>query len=184
MKSSGSAGKAPRPDQCVIVDGYNVIGRRMRGALKSVDDLESARAWLLEQAAEYRAFTGDDVILVYDAHHQDLTESREMTLGVTVIYTHKQETADERIERLVYELRGQYRQIIVATSDAAEQQVVFGGGALRISAAAWLRRMASVQRQIERTVEGLDGAADRQKGRLSDYLRQDIEKILEKWRRQ
>ncbi|MDQ0190386.1 NYN domain-containing protein [Alicyclobacillus cycloheptanicus] len=184
MKSSGSGGKHRRADQCVIVDGYNVIGRQLKGALTDAKDLESARAWLLEQAAEYRAFTGDDVIVVYDAHRQRGKGAAVTEKGVRVIYTPRHETADDRIERLVYDLRDQYRQLIVATSDRAEQQVAFGGGALRISADEWLQRLAAVKQQIGQAVQRRNEQTELETGRIADAIRQDVEKILEKWRRQ
>ena len=51
-----------------------------------------------------------------------------------VIYTRKNEIADERIEKLTQELSGRRVQIYVATSDMTEQRVIFGQGALRKSA--------------------------------------------------
>lgn len=184
MKSSAKGARRGRPDTCFIVDGYNVIGRRSASGFTSGMDMESERAWLLSRCAEYHAFSGDDVILVYDAHHTGGRGSAQAPLGVQVLYTLPQETADQRIERLVYDLRGRYRQVVVATSDAAEQQVAFGGGALRISAGEWLHRLELTQQQIHRTVSGRNEAIERQKARLSDQIRQDVVNVLEKWRRQ
>lgn len=184
MKSSGKGAKGRRPDTCVIIDGYNVLGRRTRGQFAGAGDLESARAWLFSRCAEYRSYTGEDVVIVYDAHQTTGHGSAEHVLGVQVLYTLAHETADQRIERLVYDLRDQYRQLVVATSDAAEQQVAFGGGALRISADEWLRRLAATETQIEQSVRGQNETVDLQKARLGDQIRQDVMKILEKWRRQ
>lgn len=183
MKSSAKGAKR-RADTCVIVDGYNVLGRRLKRGFTEAAGLESARAWLLSRSAEYRSFTGNDVIIVYDAHQTTGHGSEESTMGVQVLYTLPQETADERIERLVYELRDRYRQLVVATSDAAEQQVAFGGGALRISADEWLRRLTATEKQIEQSVQGQNETVDLQRARLGDQIRQDVMKILEKWRRQ
>lgn len=168
----------------MIVDGYNVLGRRLKKGFKETVDLESARAWLLSKSGEYHSFTGSDVIIVYDAHQTTGHGSDEDTMGVRVLYTQPQETADERIERLVYDLRDRYRQLVVATSDAAEQQIAFGGGALRISADEWLRRLAATEKQIEQSVQGRNETVDLQRARVGDQIRQDVMKILEKWRRQ
>ncbi|WP_249662207.1 NYN domain-containing protein, partial [Lysinibacillus fusiformis] len=54
--------------------------------------------------------------------------------GVEVIYTRKNETADKRIEKMTRELKARNGQIHVATSDMAEQSVIFGNGVLRKSA--------------------------------------------------
>lgn len=53
---------------------------------------------------------------------------------VEVIFTRKNQTADEKIEQLAIELRNINTQIYVATSDYTEQWVIFAQGALRKSA--------------------------------------------------
>lgn len=184
MRLSGREGKQKFADTCVVVDGYNVIGRRSGGGLAAAADLETARGWLLEAAAAYHADTGEDVILVYDAKQPGSRGSVEHTLGVQVVYASQQETADQRIERLVYELSPRYRQVVVATSDAAEQQVAFGAGALRISADEWLRRLEATERRIQANVKRQNESVDLQRARLGEQMKQDIRNILEKWRRE
>ena len=181
MKSSASAAKGGRYSKCLIVDGYNVIARLQSSALKNVSDLDSARNELTGLLTEYRAFSGEEVILVFDAQRTDSAAVELNRSGVRVIFTYKNETADERIERLVYELRDVYREITVATSDALEQQVAFGGGALRISAAELIQRIERTRQSIRREV---DDHSSRRGGRIGDNLRQDIANILENWRRQ
>ena len=61
-------------------------------------------------------------------------EHKKKQYDVEIIYTRKNETADERIEKLTKELSGRRVQIYVATSDMTEQRVIFGQGALRKSA--------------------------------------------------
>ena len=181
MKSFGRGVKRnKRGLQCVIVDGYNVVAQMQRSALEALEDVDAARDQLLDLLKEYRAFSGDDVIVVYDAHHAKKPGSETMEAGVRIIFTSHQETADERIERLVYELRDTYRQITVATSDFAEQQVTFGGGALRISAREFLQQLRDLKLSIRRTVENKNDSA---RTPLVDTIRHDIANILEKWRR-
>ncbi|MCL6593092.1 MAG: NYN domain-containing protein, partial [Alicyclobacillus sp.] len=101
--------------------------------------------------------------------------------GVQVVFTAAGETADAYIERRVYELRGLYRQIAVATSDAAEQQVAFGGGALRLSANGLLQLLADAK-------QGVQGAIAQSplqpRGTVRDRIGKEIANVLEKWRRQ
>jgi predicted RNA-binding protein with PIN domain len=97
-----------------------------------------------------------------------------------VIYTSAEETADERIERLVYLLRDRFREITVASSDVAEQQVSFGGGALRVSADGLLRRLETVERKIQARIRELPGTSA---ALMKDRISQEIMNILEKWRR-
>ncbi|GMA50481.1 hypothetical protein GCM10025857_18380 [Alicyclobacillus contaminans] len=133
---------------CVIVDGYNVLPHLFQSALDTLSNIEEARGELLEWLKEYRAFSGQDVMVVYDAHQTKQPGSDEDIGGVRVIFTAYQETADERIERLVYELRDAYRNITVATSDLAEQQVAFGGGALRISSREFAQQLRAMKQSI------------------------------------
>lgn len=182
MKLSGNGSKERRlHSKCLLVDGYNILGRLSEGALRGISDLEASRARLIDMLAEYQSFYGETVVVVFDAHQTSEQERDEVVSGVRVIFTAYQETADDRIERLVYELRDVTRQITVATSDYAEQQVIFGGGALRISAGGLITRLKEAKRGIRQTLERpVEGATSR----LGDRIGQDIAKILEKWRRQ
>ncbi|QSO47972.1 NYN domain-containing protein [Alicyclobacillus mengziensis] len=182
MKSSGSGGKGKRiRRKCLIVDGYNILGRISETTLGDLKNLEEMRGRLIDMLAEYQSFAGETVILVFDAHQTSGPERDIVRSGVRVIFTSYQETADDRIERLVYELRDTTPEITVATSDYAEQQVIFGGGALRISAAGLLERLRDSKKRIRRTVAE---QGEQSGSRISDRIGQDIAKILEKWRRQ
>ena len=92
--------------------------------------LLEARDRLIELMAEYKAYTGIRVIVVFDAHLVPGIENKKKQYDVEVIYTRKNEIADERIEKLTKELSGRRVQIYVATSDMTEQRVIFGQGAL------------------------------------------------------
>ena len=53
-----------------------------------------------------------------------------------MVYTKEAETADAYIEKTTYEL-GKKHRVRVATSDGAEQLIILGHGALRLSASAF-----------------------------------------------
>ena len=182
MKSSGKEGKKRRiRKKCLIVDGYNILGRFTTASLGDLKNLEEMRNRLTDVLAEYKSFAGEFVILVFDAHQTPDPERDFTRSGVRIIFTAYQETADDRIERLVYELRDTTPEITVATSDYAEQQVIFGGGALRISADGLLERLREAKQDIRTSLaEQNEGASSR----ISDRIGQDVAKILEKWRRQ
>lgn len=180
MKSSDRGGKGLRHSKCLIVDGYNILGRMKEGPLRNIPDLETMRQRLIDMLAEYQSFSAEAVIIVFDAHQIATPESDLTVSGVRVIYTAHHETADDRIERLVYELRDYMHQITVATSDYAEQQVIFGGGALRISANGLLARLREAKRGIRKNIAEAEYTG---KTTLSDRIGQDVANILEKWRR-
>ena len=64
------------------------------------DKLVDARDRLIEMMAEYQAFTGWRVIVVFDAHLVPGIEKKKKQHEVEVIFTRENETADERIEKL------------------------------------------------------------------------------------
>ena len=53
--------------------------------------------------------------------------------GLMIIYTKEAETADQYIEKAAHEISKKYK-VTVATSDAIEQVIVMGSGAIRMSA--------------------------------------------------
>ncbi|WP_315306026.1 NYN domain-containing protein [Selenomonas noxia] len=116
-----------------LVDGYNVINAwpeliRLRG------NLDEARDVLVQILTEYGAFENYEMTVVFDAF---FTEDEEHALQITdrmkVIYTGAGETADSCIERLAYTAVRAGREVYVVTSDGAEQSVILGAGAYRIT---------------------------------------------------
>ena len=71
MRSSGSERKHGRHARCLIVDGYNVLPQLFQKSLRDIGDLESARRQLIDQLAEYGAFRGEAIVIVFDAHQTD-----------------------------------------------------------------------------------------------------------------
>jgi predicted RNA-binding protein with PIN domain len=170
-------------EEILIVDGYNIIGDwpELR-ELKNNENLEEARSRLLDYLADYQAYTGRKVIIVFDAHQVPGRGKKLNTRRLQVHYTSENETADERIERLVKEMNQRRKQIYVATSDRTEQWVVFAQGALRISA----RELSiEVTKSREKIAEKVKKTADlHSKITLRETLGEEIEKIFEKWRRE
>ncbi|WP_178075433.1 NYN domain-containing protein, partial [Pseudomonas sp. 2822-17] len=80
------------------------------------------------------AYTGMEVMLIFDAHMVPGLGKKYQDYKLKIIYTREKETADERIERLCNELKRVDTQIYVATSDFVEQRVIFASGAYRKSA--------------------------------------------------
>lgn len=163
----------------LIVDGYNVIGAwpELR-ALKN-KDLSAARDRLIEKMAEYRAYSGYRVIVVFDAHFVKGTEKQYKNHNVEVIFTQTNETADERIEKLAISLNNIKTQIHVATSDYTEQWAIFGQGALRKSSRELLNEMNNIENRIDKKVKKIQ--EERPFSRIP--LSNEVSEIFEKWRR-
>lgn len=163
----------------LLVDGYNIIGAWKELRALKADKLVDARDRLIEMMAEYQAFSGWRVIVVFDAHMVPGIEKKKKQHQVEVIFTRKNETADERIEKLTTTLVSRRNQIHVATSDFTEQWVVFAQGALRKSARELELEMELVQSNITKKVKIIHNQRPSSKILLSE----DIAETFEKWRR-
>ena len=118
----------------LIVDGYNIINAW--DDLKEIAkySLEDSREKLIHYIIDYSEFTGKKAIIVFDAYNiKNSKEKIEKRKHITIIYTKEYQTADSYIEKFISTL-SKYDKIQVATSDYAEQQIILGKGATRISA--------------------------------------------------
>lgn len=163
----------------LIVDGYNIIGAWPELKELKNRDFAQARDRLIELMAEYQAFTGYRVIIVFDAYEVQGISRKYQNHKVEVIYTRENETADERIEKMASELNNIKTQIQVATSDHTEQWVVFGQGALRKSARELLIEMRQIRGEI---VKGVNKTTEK-KPTSKIPLTHEVAEIFEKWRR-
>ncbi|WP_100374427.1 NYN domain-containing protein [Bacillus sp. FJAT-45037] len=163
----------------LLVDGYNMIGAWPELRDLKDRDLSLARDRLVERMAEYQAYTGNKVIVVFDAHFVAGIGKLYHNYRVDVMYTRESETADERIERLVLELKRIDTRIHVATSDFTEQSLIFGSGALRKSARELLIELEVANKGIKKSVESIKNKRNSTKLPLNDEM---IE-IFERWRR-
>lgn len=166
----------------LLVDGYNMIGDWPELTKLAESGLEEARNRLLFRLANYQAFSGRRVIVVFDAYlvpglGKSFTQSK-----VQIYFTKEKETADECIERLVRELSMRRRQIYVATSDMVEQHVIFGQGALRVSARELLIEVEQNEKELKKRLE--EDQAKTTRNTLGGKLSPDVLKEFERWRRE
>jgi hypothetical protein len=118
----------------LIVDGYNIINAWDELKYIAKTDLEDAREKLIDVIIEYAEFTGRKAIVVFDAYNvKNSRETVENRKYITVVYTREHQTADSYIEKFITSL-SKYDDVKVATNDYAEQQIILGKGASRISA--------------------------------------------------
>ncbi|HFJ9484165.1 hypothetical protein CN439_05920 [Bacillus cereus] len=163
----------------LIVDGYNIIGAW--GDLKKLRDvdLQSSRDALIDKMADYQGYIGTKVMIVFDAYTVHGIEKKMKQSRVEVIFTRKNQTADEKIEQLAIELRNINTQIYVATSDYTEQWVIFAQGALRKSARELELEVQAMEQQVRRRTKD----AKEQQPAMRKIFSKDITEKLEKLRR-
>ncbi len=130
--ASGKAAPAKKP--CLLVDGYNIIFAWPELSDLANTSLDSARTKLVEILANYQGYHAMTLIVVFDAYKVAGGMGEDYRYhNVYVVFTKEAETADAYIERTVHELAGRF-DITVATSDGAEQAIIFGSGARRMAA--------------------------------------------------
>jgi small GTP-binding protein len=118
----------------LLVDGYNIIYASKELSNLAATDLKAARDALVDILHNFQGFRREKVLLVFDAYRvPGGKEHVEEKGGLVIIYTKEAETADQYIEKAAHEISKKYR-VTVATSDAIEQVIVMGSGAIRLSA--------------------------------------------------
>lgn len=168
----------------LIVDGYNVLNA-WRGILKQ-KSLSEAREDLVHALADYAGYTGQSIVLVFDAWkgERNARTVEQVPATLQVVYTRRGETADHYIERLCDEMseRASYGKLHlrVATSDSVEQTIAMGRGAIRISARELLREIEQMRNP---SAQRTSAASPRLRGgstlmdRLPEATRQKLERM-------
>jgi predicted RNA-binding protein with PIN domain len=139
----------------LIVDGYNVVHAwPSLKRLATSASLEAARDELVQRLSVYGMVSGEDVTIVFDAHHSTaMSDSEERVDGVRVLFTRRGHSADHGIERLAY-LASQAGEVItVATSDRFQRDMVRGMGGAVISALELERRVDEAEKEMTRRVK-------------------------------
>ncbi len=170
-----------RPEEFLLVDGYNIINSWPNLKEISKTSLEDARDALIEILRDYQGYRGINVIIVFDAHLiEGGVETHEYYGKVEVVYTKEGEIADQYIERWVNDM-GKDHRVRVATSDYTEQTIVFSRGGTRISARELYMEVERVTKQ-RNDIYIYNKKVDT--NFLSDNIDLDILEKLEKMRRQ
>ena len=144
-----------KKDQLYIIDGYNIIFAWDELSAIAKYDLENSRIQLCSILANYKAFTGRDIILVFDAYNVKGAVRRKTDYkGITVIYTKEGELGDTYIEKLVYEI-GENYSVRVITSDGLIQLQALRSGVLRMSAREFREEILASDAEIEKILKKL-----------------------------
>ena len=147
------AAPVPAGPDYLLVDGYNVIFAW--DALRRLADgsLDAARRRLMDILCNYAGYKRCVPILVFDAYKvRGGAREVEKYHNLYVVYTREAETADMYIERATHELAREHRTRVVS-SDGAEQIIVMGHGALRVSARAFEEEVNAVEKEIREFLE-------------------------------
>ena len=149
------ASAAFKGPEYVLVDGYNIIFAWQELKEKAKISLDLARNELIHILCNYQGYRRCEVILVFDAYKVKGNKGEvEQVGGISIVYTKEAETADTYIEKTSRVL-GKKHKVRVATSDGMEQLIIFGGNAMRVSAAEFYSEVKEVEKEIGEVIKGL-----------------------------
>ncbi len=160
----------------LLVDGYNIIFSWEELKELAKVNLDAARGKLMDILSNYQGFKKCILILVFDAYKVKGGAGEVMDYhNIHVVYTKEAETADQYIEKVTHEIARE-NHVTVATSDALEQLIILGRGAVRLSANDLKEEILRTREQIRR-----DYLERMPTGRayLSDLFKDNILDLLE-----
>lgn len=148
---SSKATNYVKKEQYLLVDGYNIIHawEELRELAKV--SFAGARDKLLDIMCNYQGFRKCTVIVVFDAYKVPGDTAISNYHNIHVVYTKEAETADQYIEKTVRTIAKDHL-VTVATSDAIEQVIIMGQGALRMSAMGLYEEVCTVNKEIEEAI--------------------------------
>ena len=138
----------------LLVDGYNIIFAWEELKKLAEKNMDAARDKLMDILSNFQGYRPCTLILVFDAYKVPGGPGEVMKYhNIYVVYTKEAETADQYIEKTVHRI-GQKHSVTVATSDALEQVIILGAGAVRLSAAGLLEEVKEAEQEIRREYLG------------------------------
>ena len=139
-------------EEYLLVDGYNVIFSWEELRALSKDNIDGARNKLIEILSNYQGFKKCEIILVFDAYKVKGNREVEKVNNINIVYTKEAETADTYIENVTHRLAKNHK-VRVVTSDALEQLIILGNGALRVSSRMFYDEILAVREEIQRIID-------------------------------
>jgi hypothetical protein len=155
------------------LDGYNVIGALDR--YRAAGSLDAARELLVNDALKAAGWTGQSLIVVFDADRGLGPERTQLRAGgaVRVVYSAPGESADDVIERLLSWLEDS---ATVYTADFALQRTALARGSTRATP----REFADLLDELPAVTHTPDVP---RKFRVADHLSPETLRKLEEIRR-
>jgi predicted RNA-binding protein with PIN domain len=160
----------------MIIDGYNVIrSTAPYHELAERGDLDQARDALIGDVAAL-ATKETAVTVVFDGTSNPLSTGQPTKqLGVTVIFSPHNKTADSIVEKLSHEVRDKGNTVEVISSDAGIQWTVMSGTVMRRSSREFGEEMREEFHQWDK-----DNRAHVMRSSIDDLLSPEVRAALDK----
>ena len=152
-KSSSAKAQKYSGTEYLLVGGYNVIfAWDSLKELSKNNNLDGARNALVNILCNYQGYKKCEVILVFDAYKvKGNAREVEKVKNINIVYTKEAETADMYIEKVTHQLAKNHK-VRVVTSDALEQLIILGNGALRVSSREFLYEIEQIETEIRNII--------------------------------
>ncbi|NLZ39463.1 MAG: GTP-binding protein [Firmicutes bacterium] len=154
--SPGRNSKTPtmqkRKEEFLLIDGYNIIFSWPELKELAQENLEAARAKLIDYLSKYQSVRNCQIIVVFDAYHVPGRHEEIIKYddNLHLVYTKEEQEADHFIEKFTFANQENYN-IIVATSDRLEQCITRGLGSAVLSAGELKREIDKANERLLRT---------------------------------
>lgn len=163
----------------LIVDGYNLINAWNDIFKLKSNSLEDCRNRLFALLSNYQGYKKKNIIVVFDAYLvKGSLEKKEVYDNITIIFTKENETADNYIEKFVYNFSSTNK-ITVVTSDYLQQTIVLNCGGIRMST----REFKSEIFKANKGIEEILGKTGVKTNTIMSHLKPELLQKLEKLRR-
>ncbi len=171
-------------EDLVIVDGHNFIFNFFKGGKLNNEKLTYLREKLITDLNWYKNQKNCDVIVVFDARNSDNpARGVQMVDDVKVIYSRKNETADDVIEELAG-IEAGYKRVFVVTSDYLQQKVVFRKDVYRKSSREFNLEIKDLKNRVRERIAHSREDSDKRfhslERRLSNKERKKLLELREK----
>ncbi|HZK35008.1 MAG TPA: NYN domain-containing protein [Bacillota bacterium] len=167
--------------EIMLVDGYNIINGWPKLKETAQHSLDDARGQLIDILENFQGYNKINIILVFDAHMiRGGQEKIEFVGQLQVVYTKENETADHYIERWTDGIEKNMH-VIVASSDALQQTIILGRGAVRMSARELLNLVEKTQREMDHRFLKRQEAKN---NALEGWADAETIRVLDSWRKQ
>ena len=116
----------------IIIDGYNLIRQSKSLSILDLQDIQLGRDTLVDMLAAYKKIKPHRITVVFDGTTAPLlSQQRDRRKGISIIFSHKGESADTVIKNLA---RKERQRALVVSSDQDIVQSATANGAATVSA--------------------------------------------------
>ena len=111
----------------IIIDGYNLIRQSIHLSNLDLQDIQSGRDALVDMLAAYKKIKAHRITVVFDGTRAPVfSQQRNRRKGITIIFSHKGESADTVIKKMA---RKERQRVLVVSSDQDIVQSAAASGA-------------------------------------------------------